>query len=224
MVGLNHEMARELLWREYPTDLRGSYFRQFWEVKGISNPDTPADAEQLKDITKIHTWPSASALGSHKPPPAPSADVQPGEQAARARDPRRAAEALSEHRHLRAEGASTTATATASIRDDDLTPGAVRHASSSSRCSAPRSIPDLRFFGFDLTIEKARAPPTSSDFPDDKLGWFFVIQEVPGEPRFGMDIAYDADARQRRQPVRRPARHLEQPRLELLRRRRSRPS
>ena len=25
MVGLNHEFARELLWREYPTDQRGSY-------------------------------------------------------------------------------------------------------------------------------------------------------------------------------------------------------
>ena len=32
MVGLNHEFARELLWREYPTDQRGSYFRQFWDV------------------------------------------------------------------------------------------------------------------------------------------------------------------------------------------------
>ncbi len=32
MVGLNHEMARELRWREYPTDQRGSYFRQFWDV------------------------------------------------------------------------------------------------------------------------------------------------------------------------------------------------
>jgi len=28
MVGLNHEMARELLFREYPTDMRGTYFRQ----------------------------------------------------------------------------------------------------------------------------------------------------------------------------------------------------
>ena len=35
MVGLNHEFARELLWREYPTDQRGSYFRQFWEVSGF---------------------------------------------------------------------------------------------------------------------------------------------------------------------------------------------
>jgi hypothetical protein len=41
--------------------LRGSYFRQFWEVKGVSNPDTPAaDAEQLKDITKVHSWQSTS--------------------------------------------------------------------------------------------------------------------------------------------------------------------
>ncbi|MGH8556575.1 MAG: hypothetical protein ACRESZ_03755, partial [Methylococcales bacterium] len=81
MVGLNHEMGRELLWREYPTDLRGSYFRQFWEVKGVSNPDTkPADAEQLKDISKIYAWQSTSNLGAHKPEPGQKADVQPGEK------------------------------------------------------------------------------------------------------------------------------------------------
>ena len=31
MVGLNMEMGRELLWRGFPTDQRGTYFRQFWE-------------------------------------------------------------------------------------------------------------------------------------------------------------------------------------------------
>ena len=51
--------------------------------------------------------------------------------------------------------------------------------------------PDLRFFGFDLTIEKARGTVPSNEFPRDKLGWFFVIQEVPGEARFGMDISYE---------------------------------
>jgi hypothetical protein len=35
MVGLNHEFARELLWREYPTDQRGSTFRQFWDVRSF---------------------------------------------------------------------------------------------------------------------------------------------------------------------------------------------
>ena len=51
--------------------------------------------------------------------------------------------------------------------------------------------PDLRFFGFDLTIDKARGLVESHDFKNDTLGWFFVIQEVPGEPRFGMDIEYE---------------------------------
>jgi len=30
VVGLNHELGRELLWREYPTDQRGTYFDSFW--------------------------------------------------------------------------------------------------------------------------------------------------------------------------------------------------
>src|SRR6188474_3574077 len=32
MVGLNAEMGRELLWRNYPTDQRGTYFQQFWDT------------------------------------------------------------------------------------------------------------------------------------------------------------------------------------------------
>ena len=33
MVGLNVEMGRELLWRGFPTDQRGTYFDQFWDVR-----------------------------------------------------------------------------------------------------------------------------------------------------------------------------------------------
>jgi hypothetical protein len=36
MIGLNHEMGRELLWREYPSDRRGSYFRFFWNRRGAA--------------------------------------------------------------------------------------------------------------------------------------------------------------------------------------------
>jgi hypothetical protein len=32
LVGLSHEMGRELLWRNYPTDQRGTYFRRFWNA------------------------------------------------------------------------------------------------------------------------------------------------------------------------------------------------
>ncbi|HEX9894750.1 MAG TPA: hypothetical protein VGA78_12550, partial [Gemmatimonadales bacterium] len=73
MVGVNHEMARELLWREYPTTQRATYFRQFWDVAGYAAPPgaglTP---EQLKDITPIHTWRPPSDLKEHSPrPPVP---------------------------------------------------------------------------------------------------------------------------------------------------------
>ena len=32
LVGLNAEMSSELLWRNYPTDQRGTFFRQFWDT------------------------------------------------------------------------------------------------------------------------------------------------------------------------------------------------
>jgi hypothetical protein len=34
VAGPNHEMGRELLWPEFPTDQRGSYVCQFWDPRG----------------------------------------------------------------------------------------------------------------------------------------------------------------------------------------------
>ena len=52
MAGANHEMARELLWREYPADLTGTTFRRFWER---------ADPSAV-DITPIADWPRTDGL------------------------------------------------------------------------------------------------------------------------------------------------------------------
>jgi hypothetical protein len=52
LIGLSDEMGRELLWRGYPTDQRGTYFRRFWG---------PA-ADDLKQ--EIHRF-AATQLGSH---------------------------------------------------------------------------------------------------------------------------------------------------------------
>jgi hypothetical protein len=70
MVGLNHEMARQLLWAGYPTDCMGTYFRQFWDVSNyVPQPGDPTDpaqmSEMLKDIPPINTWPLAGPLGTH---------------------------------------------------------------------------------------------------------------------------------------------------------------
>jgi hypothetical protein len=57
MVGLNEELARELLWREYPADRSVTYFQTFWgaSVNGVATPDIPA----------ISTFDASGHLGDH---------------------------------------------------------------------------------------------------------------------------------------------------------------
>jgi hypothetical protein len=52
LVGLAYEFNRELLWREYPTDMRGTPFRRFWPTPGMA-----------PDVDEINTW--TGPLGSH---------------------------------------------------------------------------------------------------------------------------------------------------------------
>ncbi len=55
--GLNHEFSRELLWRGYPTDLRGSSFRQFWDVENYV--PRPVELETL-----WNNWKNEKSLAS----------------------------------------------------------------------------------------------------------------------------------------------------------------
>src|SRR5262249_34324009 len=52
--------------------------------------------------------------------------------------------------------------------------------------------PDIYFFGFDLTAEHARGGQIVDGEEDP--GWFFVIKERPGEPRFGLDLPREGPA------------------------------
>jgi hypothetical protein len=54
LVGLNHALARELVWRGFPLDTTGTPFRRFWEGSGAEPPP-------------LAEWDAASALGSHDP-------------------------------------------------------------------------------------------------------------------------------------------------------------
>ena len=51
--------------------------------------------------------------------------------------------------------------------------------------------PDVTFFGFSLTAEEARGAVDEQGKPADSgnPGWFFMIQQQPTEPRFGLDAA-----------------------------------
>lgn len=187
LVGLNHEMGRELLWREYPTDERGSYFRQFWEVKGIIRPNTGKTEAQLteeyKDIKPIHTWSIQSLLGTHN-------NRDPGGDTDQT--------VLLLRGDLLKRYPNTFIFAQKAVAGDntdepviDLDLSAEEYVTEVKfpqyRAELP---PDIKLFGFDLTIEQARGTELTPGFIDH-LGWFFIIQEIPGEPRFGMDIRFD---------------------------------
>src|SRR5882762_9669363 len=58
LLGCNHEMNRELLWREYPADLRSTVFARFWE-RGAEPGDLTAD-----DIKPITSWNAALGLNA----------------------------------------------------------------------------------------------------------------------------------------------------------------
>lgn len=153
MIGLNHEMGRELLWREYPTDRRGSCFRFFWNRRGSA---------QQEFMQPIHTW--NGPLGRN-----PSASGNPDQLVLLVRG-----ELFRRYPNAVIYAAKATGTAT----NPTLT---TQERYPLFRGSAP---PDVVFFGFDLTASAARGI-------DPDPGWFFVIQQQPGEPDFGLDMPND---------------------------------
>jgi len=195
MVGLNHEMSKELLWREYPTDLRGTYFRQFWDVSSFLPPKpVPEDIkEQLRDVPPIHKWhktsspaqPARNELGRQSGSDAQLVLVIRGELLKKY--PTAVVYAHKADWGLNSDGEKDVneervfAELTESEKEDPPT----------TKIKTPlfeaKVEPDIYFFGFDLESIEARGtlkPTSTSDDP----GWFFIIKERPGEPRFGLDV------------------------------------
>ena len=188
MVGLNHEFARELLWREYPTDQRGSYFRQFWDVSGVRNTENlskEALREKLRDIPPLHLWSKFSKLGDH------DHRENPGENEAEVvlvirgellkRYPTAVVYAHRAKWQLDQNG----------VVDPTQERMLETSGNPENNILLPlyeaEAKPDVFFRGFDLTAQEAKGG--SGMGGDLDPGWFFVITERPGEPRFGLDIA-----------------------------------
>ncbi len=170
MVGLNHEMARELLWNEYPTDQRGSYFRQFWDTAGLAPTPVP---ETFKDIRRLQEWPASSLLGTHSPRPPIPGGAPHLVLLVRGEVLRRYPGTLVYAQRARGPIADPELA-------DPTAAGVLRRPVFGGRLD-----PDIAFFGFELTDAEARGGPNDP-------GWFFVFEEQPGEPRFGLDASFTA--------------------------------
>ena len=152
MVGLNHEMSRELLWREYPADQRGTYFTRFWDVAGSANPDS------LKQIPSVHEWDPKVPLGGNF----------------MAHSAQSGLVLLIRGEVLR----RYPGTVIYAVRVDTLDQEKPDELYPIFRGTLD---PDIVFLGFNLTEARARGD-------GGQPGYYFVIQEQPAEPRFGLDV------------------------------------
>jgi hypothetical protein len=201
MVGLNHEFARELLWREYPTDQRGSYFRQFWDVRGYLETeglDKEALKEKLRDIPPLDKWSKYSELGQHdhrQPDPTKKKNevvlVIRGELLKKYPNTVVYAHRARWQRDPEPNGPINNRV---ERRLEELADAEIEKPPR-TKIKTPlyeaKVDPDIFFFGFDLTAEEARGG--TGENPNDDPGWFFVLKERPGEPRFGFDIERKGD-------------------------------
>lgn len=192
MVGLNHEFARELLWREYPTDQRGSYFRQFWDVSSFyddQGKDLETLKEELRDIPPLHLWSKASDLGDHDNREKPGDNEEELVLVIRGELLKKYPNAVIYAHRAKWNDDSGSIDLNAERRLVELS-GAEKENPPASKMKTPlyeaKVDPDIYFFGFDLTANIAKGGPGTSETDDP--GWFFVIKERPGEPRFGLDI------------------------------------
>lgn len=194
MVGLNHEFGKELLWRGYPTDERGSYFRQFWDVKGIIAPDAGLTQQQItekyKDITPLDKWTGASHLGDHN---------NRGPQDKKNVVLVVRGELFKKYPSTIVYAQKAHIGTTNGVPDPNADPVIAPVATATDMANEIRFPifkadidPDLKFFGFELTIDEARGAENPR-LPADDWGYYFIIQQIPGDPTYGMDIHYDPD-------------------------------
>lgn len=202
MVGLNHEIARELLWREYPTDQRGSCFRQFWDVSSFVPP-----ASMLQELEQEASGDLAGKWNLMSP------EEQETEVFSRLRERLKDIRPIHEWRDN--DLAVNSARQAGSLKDKlvllirgDLLkkyPSTVIYASKAYWNEAKNARwpyfdqeedhrkepvlsgtlpPDITFLGFDLDRDEARGTPGPNS---ENPGWFFVMEERISETRFGMD-------------------------------------
>ena len=158
MVGLNHEFARELLWRNFPGDWGATYFRQFWDARA----GDPANGA-LTDIPPIADWPHNQGLGAHA-----TAVGEPGMVVLLLRG-----ELLRRYPNAQVFARRAVWGTSPSRVPRDLGEPTKQPQ---FQCAL---APDLMLFGFPLTVSQAKGSDTDP-------GWFFMLAEHPVAPRFGI--------------------------------------
>jgi hypothetical protein len=161
LVGMNHEIARELLWREYPTDQRGTYMRQFWAHRQTGDPSDQYDLQH-----QLHAAPTLTLeqLG-----------LKPGQAASPL------VLVVKGDLVRRYPGMLVTAAKTKKS-------GAIRILDPATEIQPDfmaRLEPDVLLVGF----ESLSADDIWTLGANENTAWWFFFAEHFTEPRFGLDLA-----------------------------------
>jgi hypothetical protein len=159
MVGLNHEMSKELLWREYTTYLKGTYFKLFWDSS------LAVDSQGYADIEEILTWRNdlhLSSIGNRN-----GEDNNMTLLLIKGDLFRRFPGTV-----VYASKATVDAQSRIVLKEEEEIKQPVLRATME---------PDMTFLGFEIKRDELEY-----DGPG-KPGWFFIIQEQHFDPSFGFD-------------------------------------
>jgi hypothetical protein len=154
LVGMNHEMSRELHWRGFPVHPAATYFRRFWDVRDAKG--LPVD-----DIAAIETWERTSSLGSHVASATSAVTLLFVVRGSLLRR-------IPNARVYAVRGGVRDSVDLSQPPEFPLLSGAL--------------APGVAFFGFGVPLSIEAAQGTG---PSD--GWYFVFEEPPTAPWFGVD-------------------------------------
>ncbi len=160
LAGANHELARELLWRGYPTDLRGTPFDRLWPTHA------PGGTDPAPDVAPMDSW--TGPLGSN---PAGPARSELAVVVIRGDLLRRYPSTL-----ISAELGTTTAEegATSFVSDRQVAHELFRGTLGS----------DVTYSALDISLPTLRAHP---DPAGDRHCWYISLLQPHDEPHFGLE-------------------------------------
>ena len=168
LLGANLELSRELVWREYPADLAGTWLRTFWDSAGTA----------AEDIAPIADWVDGP-LGSHQIGAGIGGTLVLLLKGALLR------------RYPETVIYAVRARWSSDRTQREEQPGGERRdpvlAGSLGR--------GVSYLGFELTEEAARGAVDAAGVPvpGGDAGWFFVFEQPPIGTRFGLDVGDAGD-------------------------------
>jgi hypothetical protein len=189
LAGANYEMNRELLWREYPTDQRGTPLRHFWGTKNVGATTFIDSDEKNMDIKPIHSWKTVingiiypKNLGDNTNRTASGMVVLAIRGELLKKFPNTNIYMQKATWNVLNGNGDITSTLLAAGKPRNIAPASITTIKKPLFFS--QINPDLYFVGFEITATDAKGSSTPNT---TNPGWFVCFEERAGEIVFGAD-------------------------------------